>query len=112
MGELNDAPVSEYHSRSQELIGEEYMDQIRNMIMDFLAGSYDPLDFSYDLPDLLIQKYDEVENKDATVNSILNENLPEICAEYERGEDPTYFMSQVYGEFKKAFPNESISGFT
>ncbi len=87
------------------------MDQIRNMMMAFLVGLYDPVDFSYDLPDLLIKKYEEVENEDATVNAILNATLPEICAEYERGEDPTRFIDLVYVEFKRAFPYVSVPGF-
>ena len=82
------------------------MIRIKKMIKDFLEGKTDPLSFSIDLPDFLFDNYEEMmlENQQAT--RILNENLPDICEEYERGEEPTKFMKKVEMEYKSAFPND------
>ena len=69
--------------------------QAIQMINEFLNGEYDPLDFSYDFPDFLIENYDVLENEDRAINEILNDNLPEICAEYEIGADTENFKDEV-----------------
>ena len=78
------------------------MDEVLNMIKNFIDGKTDPDEFSVILPDVLIQKYDEMleENKQAT--DILNENLPDICAEYEPGMDADYFRKAVQKEYEAA----------
>lgn len=72
------------------------------MIDDFLNGKYDPLEFSYDFPDFLIDKYEIMERENNAVNDILNENMPEICAEYEMGADAGEFKQKVKSEYERA----------
>lgn len=73
------------------------------MINEFLNGEYDPLDFSYDFPDFLIENYDflENENENEIINEALNDNLPEICAEYEIGADAENFKGEVQAEYER-----------
>jgi hypothetical protein len=76
--------------------------EVYSMIDQFLNGEYEPFAFSADLQDLLYEYYDEmiVENPKAT--EILNENLPDICDEYEPGMDPKPFMDAVRHEYEEA----------
>lgn len=76
--------------------------QAIQMINEFLNGEYDPLDFSYDFPDFLIENYDALENEDEIINEALNDNLPEICAEYEIGADTENFKDEVRTEYERA----------
>lgn len=76
--------------------------QAIQMINEFLNGEYDPLDFSYDFPDFLIENYDALENEDEIINEALNDNLPEICAEYEIGADTENFKDEVRAEYERA----------
>ena len=78
--------------------------QLRRMLEQFISGQYDPLDFSYDFPDDLCNVFDEVEKEDPRIAEILDDNLPEICAEYERGMDPQPFIDAVRKEYERAFP--------
>lgn len=78
------------------------MTEVHEMIREFLAGSYDPLAFSYDLPFCLCEYYDDMHSEDPTITELLNEELPEICADYERGADPAPFMAAVKREYERA----------
>lgn len=51
-------------------------DKIKNMMEELIAGNYDCNDFSYDMPELLLELEDE-ELGDAL------EDVPEICASYD-----------------------------
>lgn len=77
------------------------MNDALKMIEEFIANRYEPLDFSYDFPDYLIEHYDEMLEEDRDKTAILNEELPDICAEYERGMDPTEFIEKVKIEYNK-----------
>ena len=78
------------------------MNEVLGMIKNFIEGRIDPVEFSVMLPDILIQKYDEmlIDNKELT--ELLNDNLPEICAEYETGMDSKEFINAVQEEYDKA----------
>lgn len=76
---------------------------IRLMMLRFLAGEYDPLEFSFDFPDYLVEHYDEMAAANPGRTDILNDELPEICADYERGEDPAKFIARVQREYERAF---------
>lgn len=71
------------------------------MIEEFLAGNYDPLRFSFDLPDLLFDEYEAMKSENEKVTAALNEDFPEICDTYERGDDPEPFMKLVAAEYEK-----------
>ena len=78
------------------------LNEVIEMIKNFLAGNYEPLAFSYDLPEVLIKNYDEMNNENEIITKILNEELPDICAEYEEGMDSTEFEEKVRKEYEKA----------
>lgn len=78
------------------------MNEVLQMIEDFLNGKYDPLDFSYDLPDALIDHHAEIDEISPGLYAILSDELPEICADYERGADPAPFMAAVKREYERA----------
>lgn len=75
------------------------------MMLKFLAGETDPLKFSLNFPDYLVKHYDEMMELNRERTEILNDELPEICADYERGEDPARFIARVQREYERAFRN-------
>lgn len=78
------------------------MNELKKMMLSFFAGEYDPFDFSFDLPEFLIQHHAEIEAEAPGVYQILANDIPEICADYEPGMDPTLFMDAVKREYEKA----------
>ena len=78
------------------------MNELNRMMEQFFAGNYDALEFSLDLESYLFVHYDEMYAENPAITLALNENLPEICAEYERGADPAPFMAAVRKEYEKA----------
>lgn len=79
------------------------MNKIFDMIKAFLESeSEDATDFSIQLEDALCENYDEMaaENKEAA--NLLNEDLPDICADYEFGENIEKFKDKVRAEYEKA----------
>lgn len=77
----------------------------KDMLERFIAGGYDPLDFSYDFPSDVVDHGDELREENPALLEILDDNLPEICAEYERGMDPRPFIDAVRKEYERAFPS-------
>ena len=71
------------------------MNEAIAMLEKFIDGKYDPLAFSFEFPDYLVNHYEEMNEENKDINSILNEDLPDICAEYERAMDPTEFIKKV-----------------
>lgn len=78
------------------------MAEVHEMIRAFLDDEYDPLAFSFDLPFCLCEYYDDMYAENPTITEILNEELPEICADYERGFDSAPFMEAVKREYERA----------
>ena len=72
------------------------------MIKSFLNGKYEALAFSYDFPEFLIENYDEMEKENTIVTDILNDNMPEICSEYEIGQPFDEFKQKTKVEYDKA----------
>lgn len=77
------------------------MDEILQMLVEFIAGNYDPLDFSYDFPEALIDHHTEIDETAPGLYAILSDELPEICADYERGADPAPFIAAVKREYER-----------
>lgn len=75
------------------------MNEAFEMIEEFIFGKYEPLAFSYDFPDYLIEHYNEMLTENEIVTELLNENFPDICAEYERGKEPSGFIENVKKEY-------------
>lgn len=78
------------------------MNELKKMIEDFLNGEYDALDFSYDLPDFLMEHHKRLEAEAPNVYRALADELPDICAAFERGADPGPFVQAVRDEYEKA----------
>lgn len=78
------------------------MDEILTMIKIFLdADIYDATDFSIELEDALCEKYDELVSENQRAAGILNEELPDICAGYEIGNDIGEFKAKIKVEYEK-----------
>ena len=75
------------------------VEKAQYMIERFLDGDYDALEFSYDLPDFIVDNYDTLQQEDAALAKRLDDTFPEICAEYERGFEPT----DLHEKIKKAY---------
>ena len=79
------------------------MNKILEMIKEFLnADVADATDFSVELEDALCDHYDEMTAEHPEVAEILNEELPDICAAYELGDDIEAFKEKVKAEYEKA----------
>ena len=85
------------------------IDKIKDTILKFIGGAYDPLQFSYDLPDLIVDNYDELKRYDEKLAKRLDDTFPEICAEYERGDDPKPFRKRVREEYEAIFKQKAHS---
>ncbi len=84
---------------------EETLKIIFGMIDDFLAGNYDPLAFSYDLPVVLVEQLSNVFPVNEELAQRMNDELPDVCDMYEDGDDPEPFkakMREVYAYIKEA----------
>ncbi len=75
------------------------MSEAINMIKNLISGQFDPLDFSYEFPDYLVENYEEMLNEDRKMTDLLNENFPEICADFERGANEEEFIFNVKKEY-------------
>lgn len=63
----------------------EYLKKILVTIDDFLEDRIKPYDFSYDLPDLLLESSNIIDAFDSGLCDALHYDLPEICSMYEEG---------------------------
>lgn len=59
------------------------VEKVLKMIEDFLNGKYNAQEFSYDLPDILYEKYEVLEKENEIVNKLLQKELPEICSYFD-----------------------------
>lgn len=83
--------------------------EVFDTIERFLNDEYDALDFSFEFPEFLITAYDEIDKENAEVNNILNDNIPEICADYEMGQPADEFKEKIKTEYKKCRDAMKIS---
>jgi len=60
-----------------------YLKKILESIDDFLEDRVNPLDFSYDLPDLLLESAKIIDAFDSGLCDAIHYELPEICYWYE-----------------------------
>lgn len=72
-----------------------------DMVERFLAGEYDPLQFSVEFPHALVVYGDEAERENPKAMELLEWNTPEICDTYEPGDDPEPFMKRIAAEYEK-----------
>lgn len=78
------------------------IEQAFQMITDFLNDKYDPLMFSYDFPNFMIEQYEAMEQENKAVNNVFNDDIPEICADYEMGEPSDEFKTRIRAEYERA----------
>ena len=72
-----------------------------NMFEALFAGEYDALAFSCDMEDFFFENYKQIEAENSKVADILNEKLPDICAEGEPGFDPTHMIEELKKVYEK-----------
>jgi len=77
------------------------MNELLTMIKNFIEGNYNALSFSHDAPDYLIKHYDEIEAVDAEKAAVLNDELPDICDVFERGDDPEKLRAKIRALYEK-----------
>lgn len=79
------------------------MNRIFGMIEEFLkSNTTDATDFSVELEDALCDEYDAMAAEHYEVAEILNEELPDICAAYELGDNIEEFKGKIKKEYEKA----------
>ena len=71
------------------------LEELFKMIDDFLNKEYDALPFSHEAPYFLCENYDEIEKVSPKAAVYLNDELPDICDIYERGDDPSELTKQI-----------------
>ena len=74
------------------------MKNVIDMINNYLENPNNPLEFSLNLENILFDLYDQMIQDDKKMTDELNENLPEICAEYEQGYDENQYYQLVKNE--------------
>ena len=83
------------------------VDEIKNLILSFLSGNYEPADFSVELPHKIVDNYNAIESIDSKLAERLDDMFPDICAEYERGDDPEPFRKKVREEYERIFKQKA-----
>ena len=78
------------------------IDRLFAMLERFLAGEYDALKFSHDAPDFLAEHYDEIQAESNKACLYLNDELPDACDIYERGDNPNELMKKIEKIYKTA----------
>lgn len=73
-----------------------------NMFDDLFSNHYDPLQFSLDMEQYLLDNYKEMLTENKEVTDLLNANVPDICSEGEPGFDPTNMIASLKVEYEKA----------
>lgn len=76
---------------------------VLTMMADFLDGKIDAEDFSFTFPDVLVEQWDEIEQENPQLANLLNEDMPDLCANFEpdpqaRSQRPEYLNE---AQFKK-----------
>lgn len=77
------------------------IEKLCNMVEMLLEGEYDPLRFSIDFPDSVIENWNEGLKENHLVMEIFDDKFPDICAAYERGENPQAFIEQISMEYER-----------
>ena len=73
--------------------------KVIRMIKDFLDNNYDPKEFSYDLPNKLVDLYDQMEKENKPITLLLNDDLPDICSWYDTDSDEEGCLNEI--QFKE-----------
>ena len=71
------------------------IEKVFHMFRQLFQGEYDPYQFTLDMEMFLFDHYDEMNAENPGVTRFLNEDVPDICAEGERGMDFTDIISRL-----------------
>jgi len=78
------------------------INQVLAAIKRFLDDDVmDAVEFSIWLEDVLCEEYEVMEAEHAEITEILNEDLPDICAAYERGDNIVEFKERIQSEYER-----------
>lgn len=72
------------------------------MFEDLFSNRYDPLQFSLDMEQFLLDNYKAMLTENKEVTDLLNEYVPDICAEGEPGFDSRNMITALKVEYEKA----------
>lgn len=76
--------------------------ELFDIIEKLIQGEYNPLDFSYDFPTLLIEHQQALEQENLKLFDEIQENFPDICAELEDEERMVEdFIGKVREEYER-----------
>lgn len=79
------------------------VDAILQFIKEFLENkNVDAVEFSIQLEDMLCDNYYVMLEENLAVTTILNEELPEICAACEQDADVCEFKAKIKSEYMRA----------
>ncbi len=73
-----------------------------NMFDALFNGKYDPFDFSCDMEQYLFDNYKDLQKENKATADILENDVPELCAEGEPGFDPTHMIDGLKKVYNKA----------
>lgn len=82
------------------------LEELKKMINDFFDKNYskeETLNFSMNLEDFICDNFDEMVKEDKDLTLELNEEMPDICATYIRGDDPEPFKKLLKKEYDRVF---------
>lgn len=69
-----------------------------NVFLQADVDSEDAVEFSIRLEDMLCDRYDEMKATNPFATKLLNENLPDLCADCEEGMDVSLFKERIKKE--------------
>ncbi|KYG90375.1 hypothetical protein A0U40_18235 [[Bacillus] sp. KCTC 13219] len=86
---------------------------VLTMMENFLTGKIDAEDFSYTFPDVLVNQWEEIEQENPQLVNLLNEDMPDICANYEpeeqaRSQRPEYLNEEQFKKRVNAIYKEAL----
>ncbi|GLC87501.1 hypothetical protein [Lysinibacillus piscis] len=73
------------------------------MMEAFLEGKIEAEDFSFTFPDVLVEQWDEIEKENQQLVHLLNEDMPDLCANFEPDQQACSQRAEYLNEeqFKK-----------
>ncbi len=80
--------------------------KILDMMAEFLSGSYDPLDFSYDYPQVLADERMVLDNENPALSNFLDGDLQYVCGcydPYDTGDPDTIDLNQFKAKVREVY---------
>lgn len=81
------------------------MKEFKLMMEQLISGHYSAWDFSIDSETYLVDHYEQMMKEDPDKTSLLTEDVPDICAEFEPGADEAEFIRRIKQEYDRVFGN-------